>query len=122
MRLLFIADGRSPIALNWIGYFARLGHEVHLVSTFTCSPDFPLASLNFIPVAFSGLKKASSAQSGGLHSTPAVRNRPRASIWGASVVGVRSAVRHWLGTFTLSSAGKRLEVIAQQVQPDLVLF
>ena len=51
MRLLFIADGRSPIANNWINYFVNRGDEVHLVSTFDCNPDYELASYNFVPVA-----------------------------------------------------------------------
>jgi len=45
MRLLFIADGRSPIALNWISHFVESGHEVHLVSTFPCQQKLDLASL-----------------------------------------------------------------------------
>lgn len=116
MRLLFIADGRSPIARNWIEHFARAGHEVHLVSTFACTPDFPLASLNIVPVAFSGLKKQSAVvQSEGL---PAPRSR--ASIWGAASAGLRTAVRHWLGTFTLTGAGKLVEAIAKTARPELV--
>ena len=53
MRLLFVADGRSPIALNWIRYFAERGDEVYLASTFDCSPDLPLKGLEFTPVAYS---------------------------------------------------------------------
>ena len=52
MRLLFIADGRSPIALNWISHFVESGHEVHLVSTFPCQQKLDLVSLEVIPVAF----------------------------------------------------------------------
>jgi glycosyltransferase involved in cell wall biosynthesis len=33
MRLCFIADYGSPTASNWIGHFAQLGHEVHVLST-----------------------------------------------------------------------------------------
>jgi glycosyltransferase involved in cell wall biosynthesis len=53
MRLLYVADGRSPIALNWINYFIRNGHEVHLVSTFPCRAIDGLTSLVVIPVALS---------------------------------------------------------------------
>ena len=56
MRILFVADGRSPIALNWIAYFVDQGQEVHLVSTFPCEPDLQFASLNYVPVAFSQMK------------------------------------------------------------------
>ena len=53
MRILFVADGRSPIALNWIRYFVDCGDEVHLASTFPCRPELALASLSIVPVAFS---------------------------------------------------------------------
>jgi glycosyltransferase involved in cell wall biosynthesis len=36
MNLCFIADLRSPIAVNWISHFVDAGHEVHLVSTSPC--------------------------------------------------------------------------------------
>ena len=53
LKLLFVVDGRSPIALNWIRYFVDAGHEVHLASMYPCQPDLELASLTIIPVAFS---------------------------------------------------------------------
>ena len=51
MRILYVADGRSPTALNWIAGFVERGHEVHLASTFACNPDLRLASLTFVPAA-----------------------------------------------------------------------
>jgi len=41
MRLLFVADGRSPIALNWAAHFVQARHEVHWVSTYPCHIDLP---------------------------------------------------------------------------------
>ena len=101
MRLLFVADGRSPIALNWIDYFFQQEHEVHLVSTFPCAADPRLASFTFIPVAFSELKKPAS---------PEGRTTPRLtqSIWGAPAVRLRTLARQWLGPLTLSRAAQRL--------------
>jgi len=57
MRILFIADGRSPIAQNWIRYFAERGDDIYLASTFACFVDFPLRGLEITPVAFSHTKK-----------------------------------------------------------------
>ena len=51
MRLLFVADGRSPTAQNWIRYFAERGDEVYLASTFGCSVDFSIKELEITPVA-----------------------------------------------------------------------
>lgn len=56
MRLIYIADGRSPIAINWIRYFVERGDEVHLISSAPCEGALAdLASLHVIPLAFAGL-------------------------------------------------------------------
>jgi len=106
MRLLFIADGRSPIALNWISHFAESGHEVHLVSTFPCQQNLKLASLEVIPVAFAAAAGGGSPSSSGLR-----RLIP---------VGLRTAVRQRLSPLTLPSAARRLGEIITRLQPDLV--
>jgi glycosyltransferase involved in cell wall biosynthesis len=103
MKLLFVADGRSPIAQNWIRYFAQ-AHEVYLASTFTCSPDFPLTGLQVIPVAFSGLKKAS--------------QRPGTAP--ARTVGLRTTIRQWFGPLTIRRAASQLRSFIERVKPDLV--
>ncbi|MFC2052816.1 glycosyltransferase family 4 protein [Chloroflexota bacterium] len=113
MRLLFVVDGRSPIALNWISYFVNIGHEVHMVSTFNCEPALNLASLNVVPVAFSGTKPLDSK------STPK-RNESRSGFTPAFSVKLRTSLRQWLGPFTLSQAGVKLREIILRIQPDLV--
>jgi glycosyltransferase involved in cell wall biosynthesis len=110
MRILFVADGRSPIAQNWIRYFAERGgqsgpvNEVYLASTFACSVDFPLAGLEIVPVAFSGFK----------------REAQRPGTAPARTVGVRTAVRHWLGPLTIRRAAQRLRGFIERVKPDLI--
>lgn len=113
MRLLFVADGRSPIAINWIRYFVDHGHQVHLVSTFPCEPGLGLASLNVLPVAFSGVK--SSGQKG-----KAPREPKRRVFWSASLVGLRTSLRQWLGPLTLPKASNQLRTLINRIQPDLV--
>jgi glycosyltransferase involved in cell wall biosynthesis len=104
MRLLFVADGRSPIAQNWIRFFAERGDEIYLASTFACSLDFPLNGLEVIPVAFSGLKKASQ----------------RPGTGPARTVGLRTAIRQWLGPLTIRRAADRLRSFIDRVKPNLV--
>jgi glycosyltransferase involved in cell wall biosynthesis len=110
MKILFVADGRSPIAQNWIRYFAQRAergdevHQVHLASTFTCTVDFPLNGLEIIPVAFSGLKKT--AQPPG--TAP------------ARTVGLRTAIRQWFGPLTIRRAANQLRSFMERVKPDLV--
>jgi glycosyltransferase involved in cell wall biosynthesis len=104
MRLLYVADGRSPIAQNWIRYYVERGDEVYLASTFACSLDFPLHGLEIVPVAFSAFKKAT--QQPGTAS--------------ARTVGLRTAIRQWLGPLTIRRAAQRLRRFIEQVKPDLV--
>jgi glycosyltransferase involved in cell wall biosynthesis len=110
MRLLFVADGRSPIALNWISFFLEQGHEVHLASTSSCQPDPRLASYSFIPVAFSQASARLMNQQflppGGFRSPSALR--------------LRTFLRDWLGPVTLRRASRNLRTLIQQIQPDLL--
>ena len=104
MRILFVADGRSPIAQNWIRHFAERGDEVYVASTFDCAVDFPIKELAVIPVAFSGMKGSAAAS----------------RLAGSQALGLRSAIRHWLGPLTVSQASKRLRGFMARVQPELV--
>jgi len=106
MKILFVADGRSPTALNWLRYFVERGDEVFLASTFSARPDLKLSGLEIVPVAFSG-------------SGPA-GVQPGGRSWRASTLGVRTAIRHWLGPLTISRAAGRLREMIARVQPDLV--
>ncbi|NOY98048.1 MAG: glycosyltransferase family 4 protein [Chloroflexi bacterium] len=109
MRILFIADGRSPIALNWMKHWTARGDEVYLVSTFACQPDLPLSSLDFVPVAFSGAKSA-----------PTGESRRKSLLWSAATLRLRMGIRHWLGPLTLPDSARRLNEIIHRVRPDLV--
>jgi glycosyltransferase involved in cell wall biosynthesis len=103
MRILFVADGRSPIAANWMRYFAER-EQVYLASTFACSPDLKLKGLDIVPVAFSGLKKAGSTSRSASSSSP----------------GLRTVIRQWLGPLTIFHAASRLRAVIERVKPDLV--
>lgn len=106
MRLLFVADGRSPTALSWIEYFVNGRHEVHLASTFDCNPTMKFASRHFVPVAYSAAATANPSHRSGLR-----KNLPTA---------LRTRLRNWLGPFTLPSAGRHLRAVIDQVKPDLI--
>jgi len=104
MRLLFVADGRSPIAQNWIRHFVERGDEVYLASTFACSVDFPLNGLEIVPVAFSSLRKTT--------------QRPGTA--SARTLGLRTLIRQWFGPLTIRRAADRLRAFINRVKPDLV--
>jgi len=101
---MFVADGRSPTALNWIRHFVERGDDVYLASTFACSVDLPLKGLELTPVAFSGMKRP-----GQLPGSASSRG-----------LGLRTAIRHFLGPLTIHRAAGRLRAYSERVRPDLV--
>jgi glycosyltransferase involved in cell wall biosynthesis len=107
MRLLFVADGRSPTALNWMRYFVEQGHEVHLASTYPCDPELPLASLTAIPVAFS-------------HAAGTPGDGSANTLRRLSTAGLRTKIRQWFGPLTLPFAAKKLNALAEVIRPDLI--
>ena len=104
MKILYVADGRSPIAQNWIRHFVERGDEVYLASTFACSLVFSVKELEITPVAFSSVKK--------------VTQRPGTA--SARTVGLRTAIRQWFGPFTIRRAADRLRGYIERIKPDLV--
>ena len=131
MRLLFLADGRSPTARNWIQYWMTRGDDVFLASTFPCDPLPGLAGLEAAPVSFSGraahgadwsrsipdrgqsaTHKADYPPSGTSQSAPRVRD--------ARLISLRQTLRHWLGPLTIPRAAQRFAEIVARVGPDLV--
>lgn len=111
MNLLFVADGRSPTAANWISHFTGGPHEVHLVSTFDCRPLPGLASFEQVSVAFSGMRRSS--QPGGRLTVQPFAPDTEWIQW-------RTRVRDWIGPVTLGPAARRLREIVDSCQPDLV--
>ncbi|MQC27031.1 MAG: glycosyltransferase [Chloroflexi bacterium] len=106
MRILFLADGRSPTALNWMRHFVDAGHEVHLVSTFVCQPNLNLASLQHLPVAFSAAAQNSAGE--------------RSSLAAVLPTKFRTRLRQWLGPLTLRKSASQFRDIAAKIQPDLI--
>ena len=123
MRLLFVADGHSPIALNWMAYFVEAGHEVHVISTFPAAPSLNVASWTEVPIAFSGAarfgagtgKRDTGASNRGVRPPSALR-----SLGGARSLRLRVFLRHWLGPLTVPAAARRARAVIASVQPDLV--
>ncbi len=110
MRLLYVADGRSPIALSWISYFIDNGHEVHLASSFPCQPMAGLASFEIIPIAMSG--SLDPTESGG---------GKRISLFRRIVpANYRTLIRRYAAPYTFPRAADALEQVIGRIQPELV--
>jgi len=104
MKILFVADCRSPISQNWIRYFAARGDDIYLASTFACDVDFPIKRLEFTPVAFSAVKKQGSSPG---------RSSSR-------TLGLRTLIRQWVGPVTIARSAQKLRAFIRAVQPDLI--
>ena len=112
MRILYIADGRSPTARNWVTHFITPGNQVHLISTSDCTLIPGLASFHVLPVAFSGAG-VDSPGSGGVTSRLSTLRR-------MAPMGVRTFIRQWLGPLTLPGTVRRLKALIEEIQPELV--
>jgi glycosyltransferase involved in cell wall biosynthesis len=131
MRLLFLADGRSPTARNWIQYWIARGDEVFLASTFPCDPLPGLAGLEAASVAFSGRAvRGADWQSAGKADNQPTRGadwqsaqagyQPAPRVRDARLISLRQTLRHWLGPLTIPRAAQRFTEIAARVGPDLL--
>ncbi len=119
-RILFVADGRSPIALNWIGYFTRQGYPVHLISMFPCQPGLELASLDILPTVFaSGFGGGGAVVPSG-SSTNSRGNPVKAVVRKLATPEVRTMIRHQMMPHFLPGLASRLTELAQQYRPDVV--
>ncbi len=110
LRILLIADGRSPITRRWITMLDPLGHHISLVSSYPCPPLKGVENLYIIPLAFSSF---GGSQADGLKSKSSAgiitRIRPTAQI-----------LRHWFGPCTLGPKTGELRRIIKTEKPDIL--
>ena len=120
MRILVIADGRSPITRRWLEGLLTRGHAVSLISSFPCPPPVfdgtgeGLVFFRVLPVAFSqflGGAGTSSNQPGKNRPVRAVIRRFR---------GLFLAGRYWLGPLSVRALASRFAALVDEAQPDLV--
>ena len=104
MKVLFVVDARSPIALNWMRHFVERDDDVFIASTFPCTLDLTVKDFKVFPVAFSGLKKATS--------------RPGAA--SARTLGLRTLFRQWFGPLTIRRAAQRLAGFIAETRPEII--
>jgi glycosyltransferase involved in cell wall biosynthesis len=107
MKLAILADGRSPITRGWLSLLLDLDHEIHLLSTFPCEIDLPVASTHLVPIAFSNLAKP-------------VEEAQRRPPGGAGVIGLRAAVRRWVGLITFPAGIRYLRRILKTLDVQLL--
>ena len=113
MRVLYIVDGRSPTARNWITHFITPENEVHVISTSPSSGIPGLASLQVLPVAFSGTGAPATSDKSG-------RSGIVSTLRQAAPLPLRTFIRQWLGPLTLPKSIHQLKTMIEAIQPDLI--
>ena len=110
LKILLIADGRSPITRRWIKMLKPLGYHISLVSSYPCSPVDGVRNLFILPLAFSSFGGSQAGGSRSKRSTGIItRIRPAAQ-----------KLRHWLGPWTLNLKANKLQHIIDEEKPDLL--
>jgi glycosyltransferase involved in cell wall biosynthesis len=110
LKILLIADGRSPITRRWITMLKPLGYHIALVSSYPCPPVDGVNKLYILPLAFSSL---GGSQAGG------TRSKKSAGI----ITHIRPAaqtLRHWLGPWTLGVKAGELQRTINVEKPDIL--
>jgi glycosyltransferase involved in cell wall biosynthesis len=103
MKLAFLADARSPIAVNWVRWFVEQRHEVHWISSRPADPPLAgLASFRVLPL-FPELPGGARVAGGNRILHPAA-----------------TAIRHWLMPLRLGARAKQLGRFVEDIQPDLL--
>jgi glycosyltransferase involved in cell wall biosynthesis len=115
LRVMLVADGRSPITLGWVQMLKLSGFEMDLASTFPCAPIEGIREMEVIPVAFGSLS-GSQVDSGksGTGKTSATRKlvgRFRSLLMGG---------RYTLGPATLSLYQAQYLRFVERSNPVLV--
>ena len=111
MRLLFIADGRSPTTRSWVNHWIGTGHQTHLVSTFPSDPLPGLESFHILPVAFGRMGSRQSGFKAGLSKKRNIIGRFR---------NLLRPLRYTLGPLSLPYYQMRLRTLAREIHPDII--
>lgn len=114
MRILLVADGRSPITRRWIESLNALQHRVFLVSTFPCGSLPGVEKVFILPVAFSALGGGQVNN----NDTPAKKSLLRRAV--SIFRPLFLTGRYWLGPLTLPQHRALFQQIIKECQPDLV--
>lgn len=113
MKILLVADGRSPITRGWIKTLHEAGFDVVLVSTFPC-PILPGEDLpHVIPAAFSSL---AGSQAGGKQKVGSRSSKG----WISRFRWLFMTARYWLGPLSLGRSRRLFLEIVEQEKPDIV--
>ena len=114
MKVLIVADGRSPITARWISGLLGLGYQVALISTYPCQPLEGLSEQFILPVAFAAM---AGSQSGRGKTSPSKKMvQPFISHFRSLFL----AGRYYFGPWHVKRCASAYVELVQKIKPDLV--
>jgi glycosyltransferase involved in cell wall biosynthesis len=114
MKLLIVADGRSPTALSWITTLQTGGHQIILISTYPCQEPAGLSGFHTLPVAFSELTSKAQAS----NTTKSTKSLTRQLV--KALRPRLQSLRYSLGPLTLPHYRNHYLKILKLTRPDLI--
>lgn len=121
MRICFIVDARSPIARNWIDHFIQRGYEVHIISTYPCSPDdLPGANLHQVPFIFSKLARVSHAGNVRATSSRSLLSSFLAGMRSGALSNLSLTAHLWITPLELQRHVGLVNKLLARISPDLI--
>lgn len=115
MRILLVADGRSPITRRWVQGLRILQHQVDMISSFPCEPIEGVENIDIFPVAFSGLGGTQAGGAGKKQGNPGLVKRLV-----ARYRPFLQSVRNILGPAMLPLYARRFRQVVKNRNPDIV--
>lgn len=119
MRITFLADLRSPIAIQWIRHFVERGHAVQAISSYPISDHvLPGAETTALPLVLPGPGRSGGGNPERLGLTGGPSMRAYVAQW-ATPRRV-SAIRSSIGPALVHAKRGRLQRLVERHRPDLV--
>lgn len=118
-RICFVADARSPIAQNWIRYFAESGCDVHIVSTYPCEQGvIRKVTMHQMPLAFARLAQNLDSQQTSRSGKVTYHSLLRSSK--TKLLPLLGLARDWVAPLEVLSHVAELRSLLADIKPDLV--
>ena len=115
MKIVLIADGRSPITRRYIKVLNQLQYDVFLISSFPCAPIEGVSGMAIIPLAFGSIGSTQVMKTTASNSK---RNPLRKSI--ARFRDYYMKARYVFGPFTIFLNKKSYQQVLNREKPDIV--
>lgn len=117
MRLTYVADFRSPIALQWVRYFVERGHSVQAISSYPMGGvGCAGAEVHVVPLVLAGRQAPMDGKSYCTRSKGPDRHRLSALATPSRVAAARSKV----GPLLVKMKRRSLQRLVDRHRPDLV--